>query len=77
MNEPIYLDAEYESIRTVMNSRGKHGDQLPSKTVAFIPAERADAVIKLDERIQVMQKWAPLFILGATIIVSFLVGTNF
>lgn len=75
MNEPIYMDAEYESIRTIMKSRGKGADQLPCKVVRHIPEERADAVIALDERIAKLQKWAPVFLIGATVLISFLAGT--
>ena len=78
MNEPIYRDAEYESIRTVMKSRGRCADQLPVKTVRFIPeTSRTDAVIALDKRIEKLQKHAPAIMIGAIIIVSFLVGTIF
>lgn len=77
MNEPIYMDAEYESIRTIMNSRGTGGNQLPGKPVAFIPAERADRVLELDARIQTIQKIAPFVIIGATILISFCAGRAF
>lgn len=75
MNEPIYMDAEYESIRTIMKSRGKGAGKLPGKVVHYIPEERADAVIALDERIAKLQKWAPAILIGATVLVSFLAGT--
>lgn len=52
MDESMYLDAEYESIRAVMNSRGHSGDKLPGKVVRFLPEERADRVCALDDRIQ-------------------------
>lgn len=75
MNEPIYLDVEYESIRTIFNNRGAKANQLPRKTITFIPSDRADRVLALDQRIQVLQKWAPV-ILGTTLaLVSFLLGT--
>jgi hypothetical protein len=76
MNEPIYRDAEYESIRTVMNSRGKHVNQLPVKTIRYIPeTSRTDAVIALDARIAKLQKYAPFIISGTMILISFLAGT--
>jgi hypothetical protein len=78
MNEPIYLDAEYESIRAVMKNRGKCFDQLPTKTVRFIPeTSRTDGVIALDKRIEKLQKYAPAIMIGAIIVISFLVGTIF
>ena len=75
MNEPIYMDAEYESIRTIMISRGKGGGQLPGKVVHYIPEERADAVIALDKRIETLQRYAPAFMIAATVLISFLAGT--
>lgn len=77
MNEPVYLDAEYESIRTIMKSRGGNGGQLPGKTVRFIPeTPRTDALIALDARIAKLQKYAPFIIGGATAIISFLAGLS-
>ena len=76
MNEPIYRDAEYESLRAVMNSRNKCANQLSGKTVRFIPeTARTDAVIALDKRIEKLQKYAPFIMGGATILISFLAGT--
>lgn len=73
MNEPVYMDSEYESIRDVMKSRGHNAGQLPRKTVAFIPEDRADRVLALDQRIQSLQKATP-FIVGGMILLAFLIG---
>ena len=75
MSEPIYVDAEYESIRTIMKNRGTNGGQLPGKVVHYIPEERADAVIALDKRIETLQRYAPAFMIAATVLSSFLAGT--
>ena len=61
MSNHTYLDAEYESIRAILDSRGKCDNQLPGKTVRYIPeTSRTDAVIALDKRIAALQKYAPL-----------------
>ena len=73
MNEHDFLDAEYESIRTIFNGRGNNGGQLPCKVISFIPAERADAVLELDQRIQTAKKYSP-YIAGAMILLAFVVG---
>jgi len=76
MNEPIVMDAEYESIRTIFKNRGNNADQLPKKTIHYIPeTSRTDAVIALDARIAKLQQYAPFIISGATILLSFLAGT--
>ena len=76
MSNHTYLDAEYESIRAVLDSRGKCDNQLPGKTVRYIPeTSRTNAVIALDKRIAALQKYAPFIMAGATILVSFLAGT--
>ena len=75
MSEPIYVDAEYESIRTIMKNRGTNGGQLPGKVVHYIPEERADAVIALDKRIETLQRYAPALMIAATVLISFLAGT--
>lgn len=67
-------DAEYESIRAVMTSRGAGAGQLPCKTVAFIPADRADRVLALDERLQQVKRIAPPVIVGLLALLSFLAG---
>ena len=77
MNEQSFNDVDYESIRSIFNSRGCNANQLPRKAVTFIPAERADSVVKLDERIRVVQKWAPFVVVGITAFISFIVGTIF
>lgn len=73
MNEHDFMDAEYESIRTIFNGRGNNGGQLPGRVMTFIPAERADAVMELDQRIQLAKKYAP-HIAGAMVLLAFVVG---
>lgn len=41
--------------------------------MTFIPSDRADRVLALDQRIQTLQKFAPM-ITGAMILLSFVVG---
>lgn len=59
MSEINYVDAEYESIRTIMKGRGGNGGQLPGKVVRFIPEDRADRILALDARVEVLKKIAP------------------
>jgi len=59
MSNINYVDAEYESIRTIMKSRGVNGGQLPGKVVRFIPEERADRILALDARVKVLERIAP------------------
>ena len=77
MNEPIYLDAEYESIRHIFDERGHMAGKLPGMTVAVIPSDRADRVLALDARIQKIQKIAPFVIGGMIMVISFLAGLYF
>lgn len=59
MNNINYMDAEYESIRTIMESRGCNAGQLPGKVIRFIPESRADRILALDARVEVLKKFAP------------------
>ena len=59
MNNINYVDAEYESIRTIMKSRGGNGGQLPGKVIRFIPEDRADRILTLDARVKVLERIAP------------------
>lgn len=72
MNEQSFVDADYEVIDMVNRSRSNRGE-LPTVKLAFIPSDRADRVLALDQRIQTAQKFAPL-ITGAMILLSFLAG---
>lgn len=74
MSEQLYMDADYEVISMVNKKRGC-GGQLPSKTIRFIPEDRADSVLKLDERIQRVRELMPVIVTGA-IIVSFILGLS-
>ena len=71
-----YIDAEYEQIRQIMDSRNMGRGQLPSAVVTVIPAGRADRVMALDERLQKLQKIAPAVILAASAAISFLAGLS-
>ena len=74
MNEPIYMDAEYESIRTVMKNRGHDGGQLPGKTLTFSPTDRAKRVEALDLRLQQLRKVMPFIGTAAVAVGGLLVG---
>lgn len=66
-------DAEYESIRTIFAHRNRSGNQLPGKTVHFIPEETAPAVLAIDNRIQQLREHMPQIVTGA-VVLSFLIG---
>ena len=72
MNEQKFMDADYEVISMVNRGRGD-GGELPTVQMTFIPSDRADRVLALDQRIQTLQKFAPM-ITGAMILLSFVVG---
>ena len=72
MNEQTFIDADYEVINMVNRGRGAGGD-LPTVQMTFIPSDRAERVLALDQRIQTLQKFAPM-ITGAMILLSFVVG---
>lgn len=59
MSNIDYVDAEYESIRTIMESRGRNTGKLPGKVIRFIPESRADQILALDARVEVLKKFAP------------------
>lgn len=73
MSDKEFLDADYEVIGMVNRGRGP-GGQLPCKTLHFIPEERAESVLALDERIQKIRKAMPLIIFGATVLLAFIAG---
>lgn len=68
-------DAEYRSIRALMLNRGRGANQLPSKVVHFIPENRAESVLALDERIQKVKQYTPLIVFGA-VVLAFLLGLS-
>ena len=74
MEEQLYMDADCEVISMVNKKRNRSG-QLPSKTIRFIPEDRADSVLKLDERIQKVRELMPAIVTGA-VIVSFILGLS-
>ena len=73
MSEKEYLDADFEVIGMVNRGHGP-GGQLPGKQIHYIPEERADVVLALDERIQKIQKALPVIMLAAIIFFTFLAG---
>lgn len=73
MSDMEYQDADYQVIKMVNKGRGP-GGQLPCKTLHFIPEERAESVLALDERIQKIRKAMPLIIFGATVLFAFIAG---
>ena len=72
MNEQSFIDADFEVINMVNRGRGA-GGELPTVKLAFIPSDRADRVLALDQRIQTVQKFTPI-IIGAMVLLSFVVG---
>ena len=72
MNEQYFIDADYEVISMVNKGHGA-GGELPSVKLAFIPAERADRVLELDQRIQKLRKFSPLIAAGM-VLLSFVLG---
>lgn len=67
MSDQEYMDADFEVIGMVNKGRGT-GGKLPAKVVHFIPEERAEAVLALDERIQKLRKNAPTILVWAGLI---------
>lgn len=72
MNEQNFMDADYEVISMVNRGRGD-GGELPTVKLAFIPSDRADRVLELDQRIQAIREKSPL-IVTAAIVLAFLIG---
>lgn len=72
MNEQNFMDADYEVISMVNRGRTE-GGQLPTVTLTFIPSDRADRVLELDQRIQAIREKSPL-IATAAIVLAFLIG---
>ena len=75
MTEKEFMDADYEVISMVNKGRNsdKAGGELPGKVVRFIPDERADTVLALDERIQKLREAMPIIATGA-VALAFLIG---
>lgn len=67
-------DTEFAPIADMFKNRGHNANQLPAKVVHFVPEERADLVLALDERIQKIQKALPAMMLAAIIFFTFLAG---
>lgn len=72
MNEQSFIDADFEVINMVNRGRGA-GGELPTVKLAFIPSDRADRVLALDQRIQNIQNALPI-ITGAAILLALVVG---
>ena len=73
MSNKEYLDVDYEVIGMVNRGRGS-GGELPRKVVHFVPEERADLVLALDERIRQLQKAMPGILFGLILLFTFLAG---
>lgn len=65
-----YMDAQYESIRSVMDSRGTTGGQNKRIPVTLVSKDRAEHLDKVEERIHNVQI-ALYFVIG---ILSFIAG---
>ena len=75
MNEQSFIDADYEVISMVNRGRGA-GGELPTVKMAFIPSDRADRVLELDQRIQAIREKSPL-IATVLVVLAFLIGLAF
>jgi hypothetical protein len=67
-----YIDAEYESIRDVMESRGRMEGHCKRLPVTIVSKDRADHLDKVEERMRKVQIALP-FIIG---IISFIAGVR-
>jgi len=76
MNEPFYMDAEFEPIEAMFKNRNRKANQLPGKVVHFIPEENAPRVLELDKRIQKIQKLMPYISAAALSLASLIIGMN-
>ena len=75
MNEQNFMDADYEVL--AMGNRGHgNGGELPTVKMAFIPSDRADRVLELDQRIQAIREKSPL-IATVLVVLAFLIGLAF
>lgn len=59
MDKKFYVDAEYDSIRQIMDSRCRNGGQLPGKVIRYIPDSRADRILELDARVEMLKRYSP------------------
>lgn len=75
MSEYEYNRADMEVISMVSDRRNRAG-RLPSKTVHYIPEERAGLVLDLDRRIEKIRNALPGIALAATVICALLIGTE-
>ena len=73
MSDMEYQDADYQVIQMVNRGRGP-GGQLPCKTLHFIPEERAESVLALDERIQKVRQVAVPVLFALGLFFGFLAG---
>lgn len=73
MSDLEYMNADYEVISMVNKGRGT-GGELPGKVIHFLPEERAETVLALDERIQKLRQSMPMIMFGAAVLVAFIAG---
>lgn len=73
MSDLEYMNADYEVISMVNKGRGT-GGELPGKVIHFLPEERAETVLALDERIQKLRQAMPMIMFGAAVLVAFIAG---
>lgn len=67
-------DTEFAPIADMLKNRGRNANQLPAKVVHFVPEERADQVLALDERIQKLRQAMPMIMFGAAVLIAFIAG---
>ena len=74
MNEPNFMDAEFDAIEAIFKKRDQNAGRLPGKKVSYIPEDRAKAVLELDKRMQKMRKIFPFIVLGVSVVLAFAIG---
>lgn len=72
--EAAFEAANAEVFEMVNKGRGE-GGELPTLKVKILPANRADAIIALDRRVQQFKAAMPWIMAGTVGILAFLLGT--
>lgn len=75
MTEQQYNQADAEVIAMV-NRRKNRAGELPCKVIRYIPEERADIVLDLDERLQKLTRAIPAFAILAIALAGIAFGMN-
>lgn len=75
MTDQQYNQADMEVIAMVNGKKNRAGE-LPCKVIHFIPEERADIVLDLDERLQNFTKAIPAIAVVLIALAGFAFGLN-